>query len=343
MAKAMLKTPARSKRSRAETQKEFADIRAEVAAAQETADSKTEELSRLREAELRQAVEGITVDWVVQRISALGLELSKALSELSEKLVQEFERLASVRGAVALERTELERLHKIDIAATAVDQLVQHYTREKERLETEIAAQRAAWDEEVRAKERERKEYGENLRKQRQREIDDYEYKKALERKKAQDKYEEEMKLQERKNAEKQETLDKSWKQREAVLKEKEEELLRLRKESEDFPIRLQREIEQAAAQAVRAAESKFEQQVALLKKDSEGEKRLAELQTRVLEEALSRQSAQMAVLQKQLEEAKLQVQEIAVKAIEGASGAKALAHINQIAMEQAKGRSPQG
>jgi hypothetical protein len=36
------------------------------------------------------------------------------------------------------------------------------------------------------------------------------------------------------------------------------------------------------------------------------------------------------------------QVQDIAVKAIEGASGARALSHINQIAMEQAKNR-PQG
>jgi hypothetical protein len=45
---------------------------------------------------------------------------------------------------------------------------------------------------------------------------------------------------------------------------------------------------------------------------------------------------------EKQLAEAKQQVRDIAVKAIEGASGAKALSHINQIAMEQAKNR-PQG
>jgi ribonuclease HI len=75
------------------------------------------------------------------------------------------------------------------------------------------------------------------------------------------------------------------------------------------------------------------------LKKESEAEKRLAELQIKTLEDTLSRQSAQMAALQKQLDEAKQQVQEIAVKAIEGASGAKALSHINQIAMEQAKHR----
>jgi uncharacterized protein involved in exopolysaccharide biosynthesis len=79
------------------------------------------------------------------------------------------------------------------------------------------------------------------------------------------------------------------------------------------------------------------------LKKESEAEKRLAELQIKTLEDTLARQSAQMAALQKQLDEAKQQVQEIAVKAIERASGAKALSHINQIAMEQAKHRAPQG
>jgi colicin import membrane protein len=79
-----------------------------------------------------------------------------------------------------------------------------------------------------------------------------------------------------------------------------------------------------------------------VLKKDAESEKRLAELRIRTLEETLAHQAAQVATLEKYLAEAKQQVQDIAVKAIEGASGAKALAHINQIAMEQAKTR-PQG
>jgi colicin import membrane protein len=57
----------------------------------------------------------------------------------------------------------------------------------------------------------------------------------------------------------------------------------------------------------------------------------------KTLEDATARQAAQIEALQKQVEEAKQQVQDIAVKAIEGASGARALAHINQIAMEQAK------
>ena len=181
------------------------------------------------------------------------------------------------------------------------------------------------------------------LKKQRQREIDDYDYRKSLERKKAQDKYDEEVKLQERANKEKQETLEKSWREREATLKAAEEELKGLRKEAAEFPARLQRESEKAAAEATRVSEQKFEQSMLLLTKDSEGEKRMAELRIKALEENLTRQSAQMAALEKQLEEAKRQVQEIAVKAIEGASGARALTHINEIAMEQAKHRPPQG
>jgi colicin import membrane protein len=256
--------------------------------------------------------------------------------------VQEVNLLGSVRETVELERKELERLHKIDVAATALDQMVQDYGRQKDELEAEIAAGRSAWEEESARVERERKEQDETLRKQRQRDIDDYEYKKLLERKKAQDKYDEELRLTEKKNLERQETLEKGWQQREASLKEREEELARLRKEAEEFPTRLQKEAQAAANQARKETAAQFEQQVTTLKKDAETEKRVGELQAKALEDQVMRQAAQIAALEKQLAEAKQQVQDIAVKAIEGASGARALSHINQIAMEQAKNR-PQG
>jgi len=336
------KAPVRARRTRAEVQQQFKDIQEEVEQSRESPDVKGQEAARLRENEVRQAAEGATVESVVQRVSALGLEVSRALSDLSAKLVEEVQLLAAVRETVTLERKELERLHKIDVAATALDQMVQDYDRQKQQLETEIAAQRATWEEESERTERERKEQEESLKKQRQRDIDDYEYKKALERKKAQDKYEEELRVTEKKNQEKQETLEKGWQQREAGLKEREEELARLRKDAEGLPARLQKEAQAAADQARKDTEAKFEQQVLVLKKDAETEKRLASMQVKSLEESVARQQAQIAALEKQLADAKQQVQDIAVKAIEGASGAKALSHINQIAMEQAKNR-PQG
>jgi colicin import membrane protein len=334
------KAPVRAKRSRAEVQQEFEDIREQAEAARETADPKADEAARTRETEVRQLVEGVSVETVVQRISGLGLEVSKALADVSGKLTQEVQLLASVRDAVALERKELERLHKIDVAATALDQMVQDYAREKQQLETEIASRRAAWEDDVVRVERERKEQEEALKKQRQREIEDYEYKKTQERKKAQDKYDEDLRLLEKKNQEKQEALDKGWQQREAVLKEREEELARLRQESQSFAGRLEKESQAAADRSRRETEAALQQQLVILNKDAETEKRLAQLQVKTLEETLVRQTAQISALEKQLADAKQQVQDIAMKAIEGASGAKTLAHVNQIAMEQAKNRT---
>ena len=340
--KAIRTASVRGKRTKAEVQKEFGEIQDQVEAAREMVDEKSEEVARLREAEVRQAAGLITTESVVQKISELGLEIGKGLAGISEQLTEQVRLLATVREAVVLERKQLEQLHKIDVAATALDQMMQDYAREKQRLEAEIAEQRQAWEEESSRMERERKEQDEALKKQRQREIEDYEYKKLLERKKAQDKYEEEVRLLEKKNQERQETLEKGWQQREVALKEHEEELVRLRKEEENFPARLQSEADAAALRTRQETGARFEHELLVLKKDAESEKRLAELRIRTLEETLAHQAAQIATLEKYLAEANQQVQDIAVKAIEGASGAKALAHINQIAMEQAKTR-PQG
>jgi len=336
------KAPIRAKRTKTEIQREFDEIEEQSANARESADPKIDEAARRRETEVRETVEGVSVESVVQRISGLGLDISKALSGLSGKLTEEVQLLASVREAVELERKELDRLHKIDVAATALDQLVQDYGRQKQELETEIAARRATWEEEAARADRERKEQEETLKKQRQREAEDFEYKKTQERKKAQDKYDEEVRLQEKKNQEKQDTLEKSWQLREAVLKEREEELARLRKEAEAFPKRLEAEAKDAAERARRESEARLQQEILVMKKDAEAEKRFGELRVKTLEETAAHQLAQIAALEKQLADAKQQVQDIAVKAIEGASGARALSHINQIAMEQAKNR-PQG
>ncbi len=336
------KTAARSRRSKSEVEESFSEIQNQLALTRDSSDAKSVELERMNAESVKQAVADISVESVVENISSLQVAVSKALNGVSEQLLAEVERLANARAAVALERGELEQLHKIDIAATSLDHLVQDYGREKERFENEMRTERSAWHEERQTAEQESKSEEESLKQKRQRESDEFEYKKALERKRAQDKYDEEMRLAEKRNQEKQEALDKSWQTREQALASKEAELSRLQKEAAELPARLKKEVDLATADAVRIATSKSEQHMALFKKDSEAERRVAELQVKTLEDVVARQSAQVAQLQKQLDEAKDQVQRIALQAIEGASGARALTHVNQIAMEQAKTRSPQ-
>ncbi len=141
-----VKPAVRAKRARADVEKEFAEIQEQVESAREARDTKAEETARVRETEIRGAVEGVTVEGIVQRISGLGLEVARALSDISAELTDETQLLASVREAVALERKELERLHKIDIAATALDQMIQDYMRENSGWKVKSLAQRPVWE-----------------------------------------------------------------------------------------------------------------------------------------------------------------------------------------------------
>ncbi len=331
--------PSRSRRSKPEVQQEFETIRREAEIARESDSRKAMELQDRHAAEIRESVHDTSVASVAEQINALDVQISRTLIDVRDQLQEEVDRLATVREAVELERQELARLHKLDIAATSLDQLLQDYERERQRLETEIQTRRDEWEIEAKTAERERKEADEAIRKQRQRENEDFEYKKQLERKKAQDKYEEELRLLEKKNSDRQQELERSWAAREAELKEREDELARLRREVEELPKRIAAEKEAALAEASRQAAANYDQRILILQKDAEAERKVAELQVKTLQDALSRQTEQVSALEKALEEAKRQVQEIALKAIEGASGSRALAHVNQIAMEQAKGR----
>jgi colicin import membrane protein len=132
----------RPHRSKADVQQEFLKIRDEVAATREARNTKTEEAAKAREGEVRQAVEGVSIEGVAQSIAGLSVQISKALADVSEHLIGEVQRLAAIREAVTLEREELQRLHKIDIATTAVDQLVQEYASKKQALEAEMSRRR---------------------------------------------------------------------------------------------------------------------------------------------------------------------------------------------------------
>ena len=335
------KPASRSKRSKVEIRREFEDLQEEISV-RETLDPKVEASLKAREDEVRAEVAEVGVEGVVQRIAGLGLDVTRALSEVAEKLTAEVRLLSSLREASILERQELERLHQIDIAATSIDHLVKEHEEKRLALEAELNAKRVNREADNSRLERERLEQAEALERQRRREVDDYEYRKALERKKAQDKYDEEQRLLARQNAERQETLQKDWQRREAALKEREEEIAGMEDRVAAFPACLAGEVEKARQEARREVEAQLERQMLLLEKDAAAEARVAQLSIKALEQQLVAAAGQIATLEKQLAEAKQQVQDIAVRAIEGASGARALSHINQIAMEQAKNR-PQG
>lgn len=265
--------PTRTRRSKVEVQEDFEKLAEQEAAAKQERSSKDEHIAQLKARELREAVASVTVESMAQHVSALNVDLSRALSDMSSKLMSEVQRLEQVRAAIALESAELQRVHQIDTAATALDHLVEEYQRQKDRLEAESAAQRAAWAEERQAFAKEQRDAEDALKRDRQREREDFEYKKALERKKAQDQYDEAARLREKHDQERQEQLEKNWNERETALKLREDELTRYKAEVEQFGTRLKEERDRSAADASAATKQAFELQLQLAKKDVEAEK----------------------------------------------------------------------
>ena len=129
----------------------------------------------------------------------------------------------------------------------------------------------------------------------------------------------------------------KSWQVRESYLKGCEEELNQLRKESATFTENLKKETERAVIEALKVSEQKFANEMVLLKRDMDAENRLSDLKIKTLEETSTRRLTQIETLQNRLDEAKQQVENIALKAIDGASNLRALDRVNAIALEQAK------
>lgn len=330
----------RTRKTKAEVEQQLLQLTETVERAQNSDASKSALMEQIREGEVRAAVSEITVEVLSKKVSDLTVEISRTLSNLSEKMIREAELLASLKEAVALESKELERLHQIDIAAMGIDQLLSDYRQKRASCEAELAQLQQELSEQKKGQEQEEAEYKETLKKSRAREHEEYEYKRNLERKKVQDRFEEEWRLKEKQNRESQELLEKGWKEREGALKAREEEFLALKKESEHFSSRLATECAKSAKEAGKEAEAKHFQEIERLKRDLAVEKQIGELKIQQLNELLSTSQQQIGALHAQLDEAKRQVQDIAVKAIEGASGAKALNHINQIAMEQAKNRT---
>jgi hypothetical protein len=116
MATKSTKTPLKGKRTKAEVEQAFKEIKEETAAARESADAKAEALTRMQEQETRAAFQDFSVESVASRISELNVHIGRALSGIAEELAEEVRRLASAREAVEIEKRELERLHKLDIA-----------------------------------------------------------------------------------------------------------------------------------------------------------------------------------------------------------------------------------
>ena len=283
-------------------------------------------ITEYKSAEVLTAVKDLTLDGVSNKLASTQVEITKQLAGLSAKLSEQLGILENVEAAISLKKDELKTLHDIEVTATSLDD-----------LQANIQASRDLWEKERQLHEVAIKERDAERTKQLQRSEEEYKYKTAQEQAKIQDTFNAKMLLQEKAAKDKQEQLDKGWAIREGELKNRENELVDLRKKVEDFPNVLSKEINSHVAVATNAVKKEYETRITLLNKDIETSQKLGAQEIKSLNDTISKLNIQIGDLQKQLHQAHMDVKDISAKALESSAARETVANL-QKAFENVQG-----
>jgi hypothetical protein len=289
-----------------------------------------------------------TIDGIIQTLSVLRPGFGDAVSELSAKLIAEASKLAELRRNVEEEMAQLESLHGLQVTDETLDQLLQEYIEKSNTFETgakqrqeafeqEMAEQRKVWQKEQEEHARFVKERNETTKKAEQREAAEYTYDLELRRKLDNDAYEQQQDQLKRALEDFEEAKKKEWAEREKHIAEQEKEFAELKAKVEKFPKELETAVKKAKEEGTTMARRQTKVKTDLRAKEIEGERRIYELKITSLEDVINKQLQQINSLSAQLAAAVKQVQDLAMKAIEGASSTGSLQAVKEIALEQAK------
>jgi hypothetical protein len=340
-----------TKSTKEEMLRAYNDLVARFQEKQESASERQTEVKRLTEASVVERASKYTVETIIKGLADLNIYVGKALNDLSRELTTEADKLSEIRDAIAIETKSLEERYDIHLAADTLAGLIKDHQEKKAAFETEraeaeqefnfqMAEKRFEWKKEQEAYAGALRDNETRVKKEREREREEYEYNLTLARKKDIDAYEAQKAALLKTMEDERSKQEREFKDRETAVKTQEVEIAELRAKVSGFPPELTAAVERAEKEAASGAETRARQEAQLLAKEIEGDKRVAQLKIAALEEAVAKQVAQIEALTKKLDEANAKVEEIAVKAIEGASNARALTTINEIAMEQAKNLS---
>lgn len=288
---------------------------------------------------------------IIEGLNRLQLNFGGAVSDLSEKLTLEAFKLQEVQRKVTEEREQLTALHNLEVTDGSLDTLIQQYEdssktfgeelkQRQEEVEQAITEARKAWSKEQEERRRAIKERNETFGKTRQRDDKEYSYDLNLQRKLSDEEYEQEKKRLYAELDEVKQTQEKQWAEREKAIADRETQFAELKAKVEAMPKDLENAIKRAKEEGKGIATHQAKVKADLAAKEIEGAKRNYEVRLQALQETIQNQDTRLQTLSKQLDAALKQVQDLAVKAIEGASNINSFQAVKEIAIEQAKNQN---
>jgi hypothetical protein len=253
------------------------------------------------------------------------------LDNISDNLILELRKFQEVRKAVEAEEKTLNEVYQIKREADSLAALIltqqkkeqdfdQEFKSKCQELEQEMEETHQQWDKEQSEYLQNRKEEEEQLKRERKREEEDYQYNLALARKKDQDTYEAQELILEKELKERKESFEKEIQLRWTELTKREEELNQLKSKVEQFPMELEKTKKAVEKEIADRLEFQYKYKIELTGKEIEGERRLLNQKIETLESKIKEQNELIDQLTRKTDEAGIKVENIALKAIEGAS-----------------------
>ncbi|MGB1275419.1 MAG: hypothetical protein ACPG77_06685, partial [Nannocystaceae bacterium] len=133
------------------------------------------------------------------------------------------------------------------------------------------------------------------------------------------------------------EAREATWSERETAINTREEEYVELSDKAEAFDKAVASAKKKGESEGMSIARRDTKAKAQLLEKESEGKRRVFELRISSLQDTIDKQQERITELSSKLDTALKQTQDLAVKAIDGASNSTSFEAIREIAMEQAK------
>jgi len=308
---------------------------------------------RVEEKQKEEAIEvadALSTEGITREIGNLKSEVGRVLVDLSDKMESEIDRYLKIRKALDAREAELKEIYDIEREVSSLAALMETQKERREQfaaemdakkttLEEEIASTRQEWREEQKTHDEEIKAREEAEKKRRDREAEEYKYTFEREKKLAQEQSDYEKARMERELQLRREELEKDLTAREQALVEQESELSSLREQVTAFPAELAAAVEKVVAETTDRLTREAQANLALMQKEFDGEKNVLNSRIDALQQSVKELQQQNAKLASQIEKSYNQVQDIAVKAIEGSSDVKTFARIQSQITEQTRGK----
>lgn len=273
---------------------------------------------------------------------------SGTLAELSEQLSAQAAGLQGVLKLAQAEREALKELYDLDASDDSLPALLAQYDAaaegartEYETLQAETAedwdARQREWLAEQDARERTVQERDLTAATTREREDADYRYGRDLARRLDDETYRAEQAELTRQRAERLDTQEREWNAREAELSSREQRAREITARAAALPAEREAALKRAEAEGTGIGSRQARVRTDLQEKEIEGQRRIYEQRIQNLQTRLDLLDTRAAGLAEQLGAASRQMQDLAVKAIEGQANASSLSAFKELAMEQAK------